>query len=83
MHSMGANNFLLCRYNLSEDFFHIKKKKSFLAVENKEGFNWSAVKGLSIFALGVDILIFTLPLLLANVKGCEYDSVSISAPVSN
>ncbi len=45
-------------------------------MENKEGFNWPAVKGLSILALEADILIFILPLLLAKVKGYESESVS-------
>lgn len=71
IHSRGANNSPFCRYNLSRDFFHIKRS----SVE-KEGFNWPAVKGLSIRALEADILIFILPLLLANVKGWESDSVS-------
>lgn len=84
MHCMGANKSLFCSYNLSKDFSHIKKKKSF--VESKEGFNWPMVKGLSILALEADILIFILPLLLANVKGWESDSVStggMSATVLN
>ena len=73
MHSTGANNFPFCRYNLRRDFFHIKKKSS---AENKEGFNWPAVKARSIFALEADILIFILPLMLANVKELESHSVS-------
>lgn len=68
MHSMGANNFLFCRYNLSRDFFHIKNILLEI-LENKEGFNWPAVKGPSTLALEADILIFILALLLANVKG--------------
>lgn len=62
---MGANHFPFCRFNLSRDVFHIKIS----SVENKEGFNWLAVKGLSLFALEADILIFILPLLLAFAKG--------------